>query len=145
MTRQPRTLTHAIMHGDVEGWQNRGWLRHTWLADIRKWTGQSNINNIRAAEKWEHWTKRVMTSKCPNGHQATGITWTWTCMACQCHHVMLSGCPGTGFEEFPDVYLCGGGHHPVTGVQGASSPEKVQNLSDKCFLVTYWLKSRTSH
>ena len=74
VAKGPGTLAYTIMHGDVEGQKKRGRPRHTWLADIRKRTGHSIINIIRAAEKRENWRKRVMTSKCPNGRQTTGIT-----------------------------------------------------------------------
>ena len=82
VTRRPGTPAHTIMHGEVEGKKNRGRPRHTWLADIRKWTGHSIIKNVREAEKRGDLRKRVMTSNCPNGCQPTGITWTsgdvWT-------------------------------------------------------------------
>ena len=49
-----------------------------WLADIRKWTGHSIINNIRAAEKRGKLEKEGDDIEVPNGRQATRIPWTWT-------------------------------------------------------------------
>ena len=74
VTRRPGTLAHTIMHGSVEGKRTRGRPKHTWLDDITNWTGHSIVTNLRVAENRDNWKKRVMTSKCPNGRQAMGIT-----------------------------------------------------------------------
>ena len=42
--------------------------------DIGEWTGKSVVTYIREAKNRERWQKIADSSKCPNGHQATGVT-----------------------------------------------------------------------
>eukprot|EP00794_Sanderia_malayensis_P017886 gene17886-biopygen12251 len=75
ITRKMGTLAFDIMHGSVEGSRGRGRPKRIWLTDIGEWTEKSVVGCIREAQDRGRWRKIVDWSKCPNSHQATGVTW----------------------------------------------------------------------
>ena len=74
ITRKMGTLAFDIMHGGVEGSRERGRPRKSWLSDIAEWTEKSVVVCLREAQDRGRWRRIVYLSKCPNGHQATGVT-----------------------------------------------------------------------
>ncbi|XP_063596283.1 uncharacterized protein LOC134773139 [Penaeus indicus] len=73
-SREIGTLAFDVMHVGVEGSRGRGRLRRSWLSDIGEWPGRSVVGCLREAQDRGRWRRIVYLSKCPNGHQATGVT-----------------------------------------------------------------------
>ena len=73
VTRKTWTPAFDIMPGSVEGRRGRRQPKRTWGTDIGEWTGKSVVTYIREAKNRGRWQKIADSSKCPNGHQATGV------------------------------------------------------------------------
>ena len=74
VTRRTGTLAYDIMHGAVEGSRGRGRPKNSWMRDIVAWTERGAVTCVSLARDREGWRRIVESSKCPNGHRATGVT-----------------------------------------------------------------------
>eukprot|EP00794_Sanderia_malayensis_P013174 gene13174-biopygen10501 len=74
ISRKTGTLAYNIMHGSVNGTRSRGWPKRIWTDDIRDWTTKNIVEYFRIAQNRDEWRKLCTNSKCPNGHQAMGVT-----------------------------------------------------------------------
>ena len=72
VSRRPGTLAHDVMHGMVNGSRRRGRPRANWSGDVGKWTAQTVVECVRAAQDRKNWRKTLNTV--PQRLLATGVT-----------------------------------------------------------------------